>query len=150
MTAVPNVRLLTALMTRSHVFWYRATGGIFGGSLAGAPILLLTTTGRRTGRRRTVPLLYVLDGEAFVVIASNSRDAHHPAWYHNLRTRPDASVQVRGDGIAVRGRDATPEEHARLWPAITRAYPAYLEYERRGGRPIPLVVLERVAVRGRA
>lgn len=150
MPAAPRIRFLNGLMSRSHVFLYRLTGGTLGGNLAGAPILLLTTAGRRTGRRRTVPLVYVPEGDAFVVIGSNAGEPRQPGWYHNLHAQPGAAVQVRSDRIDVLARDATDEEYARLWPAILRAYPAYGEYGARTSRRIPLVVLQRRDPTGRA
>ena len=143
MPKAPDSRFLNSLATRVHVFVYRLTGGLLGGTLAGAPILLLTTTGRRSGRHRTVPLVYVPDGGALIVIGSNAGGARQPGWYHNLHARHDAEVRVRRERINVRARDVASEQRARLWPVITERFPAYLDYQRRTSRRIPLVALER-------
>jgi deazaflavin-dependent oxidoreductase (nitroreductase family) len=113
--------------------------------LVGWRFLLLTHVGRRSGRLRTVPLLYVADGERFVVVGSNAGDAKPPAWWRNLEARPDARVQVGAAELAVRARLATGEERARLWPALVASYRDYARYERktRGKHELPVVVLER-------
>jgi deazaflavin-dependent oxidoreductase (nitroreductase family) len=108
----------------------------------GLPSLLLTTTGRRTGQPRTVPLLYLPDGDRYVVIASNWGQQHHPAWSGNLLANPEATVSVDGRETAVRARLADPAERERLWPAITRVWPAYDTYVERSGRDIRVFVLE--------
>ncbi len=108
----------------------------------GLPSLLLTTTGRRSGLPRTVPLLYVPDGARYVVIASNWGQQHHPAWSANLLAEPDATVSIHGHDVAVRARLADPAERDRLWPSITRTWPAYDTYVERSGRDIRVFLLE--------
>ena len=125
-----------------HTFWYRVSGGWIGGRFGRAPILLLTTTGRKTGRKRTTPLLYYQDGDNAVVIASKGGDPHHPTWYLNLKHDPQAQVQVRSEVRHVLAETAGPEERARLWPLITAMYPLYDSYQRRTSREIPVVVLK--------
>jgi deazaflavin-dependent oxidoreductase (nitroreductase family) len=142
---MPNVRWLLALITALHRTLYRLTGGRLGGSLGGMPMLLLSTRGRRSGRERTLPLLYVEDGKDWVVVASNAGDARDPAWWLNLRARPEASIQVGRERFAVRARRAGPEEAARLWPRLEAAYAPYARYRERAGREIPVVILARVA-----
>jgi deazaflavin-dependent oxidoreductase (nitroreductase family) len=108
------------------------------------PSLLLTTTGRRSGQPRTQPLLYVVDGDSWVVIGSNWGQAHHPAWTVNLLANPDATVTLDGAAIPVRGVHATGPEHDRLWELLVDTWPAYRTYEERaGGRELRIFRLER-------
>jgi deazaflavin-dependent oxidoreductase (nitroreductase family) len=139
---MPNVRWLLALVTALHRFVYRASGGRLGSNLGGRPMLLLANVGRRSGALRHTPLLYVCDGDRYVVVASNAGDDRHPAWWLNLRERPETLVQVGREHVRVRARDATPEEAQRLWPRLEQHYAAYARYRRRTRREIPLVVLE--------
>jgi len=139
---MPNVRWLLALVTAAHRFLYRVSNGRIGARAGGADMLLLETLGRRSGRARTIPLLYVRDGPRFAVVASNAGDDRPPAWWLNLQSRPEASIQVGSEHHAVRARRATPEEGERLWPRLLEAYRAYEEYRQRTRREIPIVVLE--------
>ena len=146
---MPNIRWLLALITALHRWLYRATRGAIGHRL---PIvnwrsLLLTHTGRKTGRSYTIPLLYVPDGERFVVVGTNAGDAKPPAWWSNLQAQAEARVQVGAREHAVRARLAQGEERARLWAALVANFRDYARYERKlgGTREIPVVVLERVA-----
>jgi F420H(2)-dependent quinone reductase len=143
---VPNIRWLLALITSLHRWLYRATDGVVGHRL---PIvdwrsLLLTHVGHRTGRVYTIPLLYVPDGDRFVVVGTNAGDARPPAWWRNLQARPEARVQVGARELAVRARLAAGEERARLWSALVANYRDYARYERKtlGTRELPVVVLE--------
>jgi deazaflavin-dependent oxidoreductase (nitroreductase family) len=145
----PNARWLLALITRLHVAAYRASGGRVGAGALGLRFLLLEHTGRRTGRRRTAPLLYLQDAGRFVVVASNAGDARAPAWWRNLEARPVAWVQVGRRRVEVRARPATQDEEARLWPGLLRAWPSYRRYRERAGRHIPVVLLEPALTRAR-
>jgi deazaflavin-dependent oxidoreductase (nitroreductase family) len=133
--------VMIALVSRVNRLLYRASGGKLGGSLRGAPILLLTTTGRSTGKRRTVPLLYLQDGDDLVVVASYGGLPEHPSWYRNLEASPDVEVEIGREREGRRARTATPEERARLWPKVVDMYPSYESYQRKTTREIPLVVL---------
>jgi deazaflavin-dependent oxidoreductase (nitroreductase family) len=126
----------------THNALYRATAGRVGGRLLGMPVLLLVTKGRRSGKPRTIPLLYVCDGEALVVVASNGGSDYVPAWWLNLRANPDAQVEIGHRRIRVRAREASPSEHARLWPEFTSRVSAYADYANRTTREIPVVMLE--------
>ena len=137
---MPN-RFFIRCVSATHEFWYRLTGGAIGGRFGRAPILLLTTKGRRSGKERTTPLLYYRDGENLVIIASNGGDDRHPAWWLNLRDMPEARVQVGRQEMAVRAEKAGPEEKARLWPLLTEMYPQYDAYQKQTKRDIPVVVL---------
>jgi deazaflavin-dependent oxidoreductase (nitroreductase family) len=120
---------------------YRISHGRIGSSISGIPVLLLTTTGRRSGKQRTTPLLYFVDGVDLVVVASNGGEDMPPSWWLNLQAHPQATVTIGGDEIAVTATRATPDAHSRLWPEITERYAGYAAYQRRTTRPIPVVIL---------
>jgi deazaflavin-dependent oxidoreductase (nitroreductase family) len=126
-----------------HRAAYRATGGRIGHNLAGLPMLLLTTTGRRSGEPRTTPLTYMDDGDHWVIVGSNNGGPSDPAWWFNLQSEPNANIQVRGNTHRVRAHLATGEERAGLWPTLKNHNPAYARYEKKAPREIPVVVLER-------
>jgi deazaflavin-dependent oxidoreductase (nitroreductase family) len=130
-------------MGRSHRAVYRLTGGRLLGRVAGMPVLLLTTTGRQSGRPRTTPLTYFTSGADLVVVASNGGEDRPPAWWLNLQADPRATVTIDRHSQAVTARAATPQERERLWPVITGVNPGYAAYARRTSRPIPVVVLAR-------
>jgi deazaflavin-dependent oxidoreductase (nitroreductase family) len=121
---------------------YRATGGRVGGRVLGMPVLMLTTTGRRSGERRTVPLTYFEDGDALLVVGSKGGSPRHPDWFLNLESDPDAAIQVGKEHRRVRARRATEEEAERLWPVVLGRAPVYGKYRSRTSREIPLVLLE--------
>jgi deazaflavin-dependent oxidoreductase (nitroreductase family) len=125
---------------------YRALGGRLVDRYGKARILLLTTTGRRTGRRRTVPLVYAAAGDALVLVASMGGEPRHPAWFHNLQAHPEAEVELRGrERRRVRARVAEGEERDRLWRQMVALCSPYETYARRTARRIPVVVLEPVS-----
>ena len=132
---------LIKMMSAINLFWYRLTGGAIGGSFAGRPILLLTTTGRRSGRPRTTPLQYFEDGGNMIVIASNGGNPRHPVWWLNLERNPEAEVQVRSDKRQVTAESAEGEERERLWEAAVATYSGYADYQKTANREIPVVVL---------
>jgi len=139
---VPNIRWLLALITATHRFVYRASGGRLGHRSGGMRFLLLSSLGRKTGLPRLTPLLYVDDGDAWLVAASNAGDERPPAWWLNLMARPEATVQVGRRRVGVRARPARPDETARLWPLLEASYPHYADYREHTSREIPVVVLE--------
>src|SRR5262245_45787520 len=104
-----------SLLGDEHVRRYQETDGEVGGVWNGAPVLLLTTTGRRSGERRTAPLIFGRDGDDFLVVASVGGMPNHPAWYLNLRADPHASIQVEAAHLEVLARTATDDEKPRLW-----------------------------------
>jgi deazaflavin-dependent oxidoreductase (nitroreductase family) len=121
---------------------YRRTGGRILGRMGGVPTLLLTTTGRKSGRAHTIPVGYFeLDGVRYV-IASNGGAPHDPAWYRNLLAHPDVQIQVGSETYTAQATVATGEERARLWEHATRVSPAYGRYASLG-REIPVVTLRR-------
>lgn len=131
------------LFGQEHVKRYRETDGAEGHEWQGTTVLILTTTGRRSGEPRSTPLIYGRDGDNYVVVASKGGADEHPAWYVNLQNDPDVEVQVLGDRFRARARDATDAEKPRLWESAVERWPAYADYQRRTERDIPVVVLER-------
>ena len=125
-----------------HKNVYRLTGGKIGGKLGKARVLLLTSTGRKSGKPRTSPLLYASAGDGYAVIASKGGAPRHPLWYLNLQASPHAEVTVGRETRHVHARDAEGEERERLWRALTDVYPGYDKYAERTSRRIPVVVLE--------
>jgi deazaflavin-dependent oxidoreductase (nitroreductase family) len=112
---------------------------------SGAPTVLVTHTGAKSGSKRTTPLLYFTDGGNVVLIASQTGKPTHPAWYHNLSANPDVELWARGRGGGYRAREAAGEERDRLWRLATQLYPGYDEYQERAdlaGRRIPVIVCE--------
>ena len=129
--------------TDVHTALYRLSRGLVGHRVPGMPtMLLLDHVGAKSGQARTTPLVYIEDGDAFVIVASKGGHPKHPAWFHNLRANPDTTIQVGSRKIPVTARVATDVERDRLWPAVVRAYSGYEGYQRRTGRKIPLVMLE--------
>jgi deazaflavin-dependent oxidoreductase (nitroreductase family) len=141
--AMPMNRALMNAISNIHTFWYRLSGGVLGGTLAGRKMLLLTTTGRKSGRPRTVALQYLEDGDTPVVIASNGGHTTHPAWWLNLAANPEAEVQIRSEVRKVAAEKAEGEERDRLWQAAVDMYHGYEDYQKTANREIPVVVLRR-------
>ena len=137
----PFQRAALRAFMAAHTAVYRLTGGRLGGKMGSLRILLLTTTGRKSGQPRTVPLVFFEDGERLVVIASKGGDPKDPQWWENLKRDPGADVQVGGERRRMRARLASAEERSRLWPRVKRENPAYAEYEKRTSREIPVVLL---------
>lgn len=133
------------VVTKAHSSVYRATGGKFVGTMGnGRPILLLNTIGRKSGQKRTHPLLYLADGENMVIVASAGGAPKHPAWYLNLKANPETTVEVGDREVRVRAEEASPEEKSRLWPGLVRMYGGYAGYQRKTDREIPVVILHPV------
>jgi deazaflavin-dependent oxidoreductase (nitroreductase family) len=130
------------LFWRLHPHLYRWSGGRIGGTLQGLAVLLLNTTGRKSGQPRTNALMYLPNGASYVVIASFVGEPRHPAWLLNLRASPDAEIQVRSTRIPVRAREAAGAERERLWSEVVSRVPDYAEYQSRTDRKIPVVILE--------
>jgi deazaflavin-dependent oxidoreductase (nitroreductase family) len=135
---------MSTLYGEEHVRRYRETDGREGHEWRnGSKILLLTTTGRNTGRETTMPLIYGLDGENPVIVASKGGAPAHPGWYRNLAKNPEVGVQILGDRFRARARTAEGDERERLWRLMTEIWPDYDAYQRKTDREIPVVVLER-------
>ena len=123
---------------------YRATGGRVTGRFAGRPLLLLTTTGARSGRPFTTPLNYSIDGDRLVVIASKGGSPTHPDWYHNLVAHPEVTVELGTEEFRARASTAEEPERTRLFEQQAAQMPFFAEYQRQVARQIPVVVLERL------
>ena len=132
------------LFGQDHVRSYRETGGELGHDWRGAPTLLLTTTGRRSGEPRTTPLIYGRHGDAYVVVASKGGADEPPDWFVNLEEHPEVEVQVLAERLRARARTATEQEKPALWRQMVGLWPAYEDYQRSTSREIPVVVLERI------
>jgi deazaflavin-dependent oxidoreductase (nitroreductase family) len=131
------------LFGQEHVKRYVATDGEEGHEWNGTEVLILTTTGRRSGEQRSTPLIYGRHGDDYLVVASKGGAPEDPAWYLNLSEQPEVHVQVLGDRFTAHARTATPEEKPELWEQMTSRWPAYNDYQRKTSRDIPVVVLER-------
>jgi proline iminopeptidase len=136
---------MSVLFGEEHVRRYRETDGEEGFIWReGATILLLTTTGGRTGNETTTPLIFQFDGENPVIVASKGGAPEHPGWYEDLATTPEVGVQIEGDKFRARARVAEGEERERLWRLMKEIWPHYEEYAEKTDREIPVVVLERL------
>lgn len=131
------------LFGQEHVDRYRETDGAEGHDWRGSQTLLLTTTGRRSGERKTTPLIYGTSNGGYVIVASKGGAPQHPAWYLNLEADSDVEVQVMADRFKARARVASGDERAELWRLMVGEWPPYEQYQRKTDREIPVVVLER-------
>jgi len=138
----PRQTKLFRAVQRIHSGLYRWSNGRFGGSAPmGAKLLLLTTKGRKTGRSRTVPLMYLEKGRELMVVASNAGFDSHPDWYWNLTVSPKATIQIGAVSSTAAIRIAEGEERERLWADLVSRYPNYGTYQTKTDRHIPLVLL---------
>jgi len=122
-----------------HTFWYRMSGGLIGGRLGTAPILLLTTKGRKSGRRRTLPLLYLKTDRGYALVASYGGSDTHPSWYLNLRDDPEVEIQVGAKRMKATAETVPAERRRELWAKLVKIYPGYDTYQGRTEREIPVV-----------
>jgi deazaflavin-dependent oxidoreductase (nitroreductase family) len=138
----PFVESLAGSLLTFHQWLYEVSDGRIGANLMGRPMLLLRTTGRRSGLPRTAALLYVRDGDAFVVIASKGGAPQHPGWFHNLQATPDVEIQVGRERMSVQASIAQGDERARLWKAADLVNQGQYDiYQSRTSREIPVIVL---------
>jgi deazaflavin-dependent oxidoreductase (nitroreductase family) len=128
---------------QDHRRRYEATNGEDGHIWNGAPILLLTTTGRKSGTKYTTPLIYGRDGANYLIVGSVAGSEKHAQWYRNLVANPEIEVQVLADKFKAKARTALAEEKPALWKTMTAVWPAYDDYQKRTQRDIPVVVIER-------
>jgi proline iminopeptidase len=134
-----------SLFGDEHVRRYRETGGTVGHIWReGSTILLLTTTGRKSGQPHTNPLIYAVDGDRYVIVASKGGAPDDPGWYKNLARHPEVELQVKDEVFRARARTASGDERARLWRKACEVWPHYDEYAKKTEREIPVVVLERL------
>lgn len=136
------LRLAMKYFARAHIRVYRRTNGRVGAKLLWFPAALITTTGRKSGRPRTTPTLYLDDGDRVILPASFGGRDSDPAWYLNLESNPEVHVQIRSRHLDLRARDATEDERKRYWPRLIRMYPPYRGYRQAADRVIPMVVCE--------
>jgi deazaflavin-dependent oxidoreductase (nitroreductase family) len=129
-------------MGRGHTWLYKVSGGKRGGMVKEAPVALLTTTGRKTGRPRVSPLLFMRDGDRVIVVASRGGSDRNPLWYLNLKADPKVSVQIKDEVLTLTARDATDDERATWWPRLVKMYPTFDDYQSWTDRRIPIVVCE--------
>lgn len=127
---------------RLNVPLYRASGGRLGAHVGKAPVLLLTSTGRRSGKKRTVPVLYLADAERLIVIGSNAGNPGTPAWSLNLQANPAAEIEIGRRRRPVKARVAEGEERAKLWRSANQQYAGFDDYEEKTARDIALFILE--------
>ncbi|MBK6580979.1 MAG: nitroreductase family deazaflavin-dependent oxidoreductase [Sandaracinaceae bacterium] len=145
----PWVKPFMNRMTKANVWVYQKTNGLIGSKWRvgaafpqGVPVCLLTTTGRKSGEERVVPLLYLMEGESVVVVASTGGMPKNPAWFFNIKDNPECEVQVMGKKWRARARVADAAERAQLWPKLVELYFDYDNYQRWTDRVIPVVVLD--------
>ncbi len=136
-----SMKLLSKLIGGAHRSLYRSTGGAIGGRIGGGPILLLTTTGRKSGKAHTRPLRYFRDGDDLVVVGSNGGLDRDPGWCLNLRTNPQAVVEIGRRKLRVRAQEARVEQRERLWGKVVTQAPIYERYRTSTRREIPLMIL---------
>jgi len=120
---------------------YRLTQGKFGGHVQGLQVLLLTTTGRKTGKKRTTPLGYFMDNGSYIITASNAGFDTNPAWFHNLRANPQVQIEIEDQHMEAEAKIASPEKRSVLWSKLISLSPAYANYAKKTSREIPLVIL---------
>lgn len=145
-TEVAIANPIIRIMSRVNTWAYRVTNGRLGGKFrGGAPVMLLTVIGRKTGQRHTFPLLYLRVGDRVVTVASKGGMDHHPLWYRNLVATPAVEVQIGAEVTPMRAHTASPAEKAELWPRLVAMYPDYAQYQKRTKRDIPVVILSPAA-----
>ncbi|MEB3052324.1 nitroreductase family deazaflavin-dependent oxidoreductase [Mycolicibacter sp. MYC123] len=122
---------------------FRSSGGKLGGQFEGAPVLLLTTIGAKSGQQRISPMMYLPEGDRIFVFASNAGSDRHPSWYHNLRANPSATVEIGTETQSVTATEITGAEHDRLYAIQAERYPGFATYRERTDRIIPVIELIR-------
>ncbi len=139
----PQTNTIIKWMSRANTWLYKKTDGKIGGKfLQGAPVALLTTTGRKTGEPRVSPLLYLREGNRIVLIASKGGAATHPMWYLNLKANPKVSVQIKDEVLNLTAREATDEERQHYWPKMAAMYTSFDDYQSWTDRVIPVVICD--------
>jgi deazaflavin-dependent oxidoreductase (nitroreductase family) len=139
----PTTKVIIKWMSRAQTFLYKRSGGKVAGSfLQGAPVALLTTTGRKTGEPRVSPLLFLREGDRVVLVASQGGAAKHPMWYLNLKADPKITVQIKDEVLYLTARDATEQERAEYWPKLVEMYSSFDDYQSWTDRVIPIVICD--------
>jgi F420H(2)-dependent quinone reductase len=135
------VKRFFRIFTGTHAFFYRLSGGRLAGKVQGLRVLLLTTTGRKTGKARTTPLGHFEQEGGYVIIASNAGFDTHPAWFLNLKSNPHATIQLGDHRLDVSAEIVGPDKRGRLWSQLIELAPGYAGYEKKASREIPIVIL---------
>lgn len=135
------VKLFFRVFAGIHVFFYRLTGGKLASKVQGLRVLLLTTTGRKTGKVRTTPLGHFEHDGGYVIIGSNAGLDTHPAWFHNLKSNPHATIQIGDKRLAVSAEIVGPDKRSQLWAQLIELAAGYADYAKKTSREIPLVLL---------
>jgi len=138
------MKLLVRAVLSVYIFLYRVTSGAIGGQMAGLKVLLLTTTGRKTGQPRTAPLGYFKHGSSFVIIASNAGAERNPAWFYNLKSNPQVTIQVGNQRLRAKAEQVNSEQRTQLWEELVKMAPRYGKYAQSTKREIPLILLQPV------
>ena len=139
----PTTKVIIKWMSRAQTFLYKRSGGKVAGSfLQGAPVALLTTTGRKTGEPRVSPLLFLREGDRVVLVASQGGAAKHPMWYLNLKADPKITVQIKDEVLYLTARDATEQERTEYWPKLVDMYSSFDDYQAWTDRVIPIVICD--------
>jgi F420H(2)-dependent quinone reductase len=125
-----------------QVYMYRRSGGKRMGRLRGMPVLILTTVGRKTGKKRVTPVMYIRDGTDYVVTASNNGADEYPAWFLNLKANPRITIEVDDQAFTVIAHQASTDDKGRLWPQLVEKAPFFEGYKKKAKRDIPMVILE--------
>ena len=147
----PYVPKIIKLMSQVNTAVYRWTGGLLGSTWRvgsafpwGIPVLLLTTIGRKSGQPRTLPLIFIEEGDHIIIVASRGGLPSEPLWYKNLVANPECNVQIRRRKMKTKARTASPEEREALWPKLVAQYPDFASYATWTDRILPVVILEPV------
>ena len=139
----PQTKIIIKWMSRINTWAYKATKGKVGGKfLKGAPVALLTTTGRKTGEPRVSTSLYLREGNRVILVASQGGAATNPMWYLNLKANPKVTVQIKDEVLTLTARDATESERAEYWPKLTAMYSSFDDYQSWTDRVIPVVICD--------
>jgi deazaflavin-dependent oxidoreductase (nitroreductase family) len=138
----PPPRWVLKLFTKINVFVYKLSGGRLMNKLSGMPIVVITMTGAKSGRRKTIPLMYVPHDQGFILVASQGGAPKHPAWYYNLVKYPQIDITYDGQTRKFTARQVDDEEKAALWPTCVEYYPPYDQYQKRTERNIPVFLCE--------
>ena len=128
-----------------YAWLYQRTNGKVGGNVQGLPVLLLTTIGRKTGKKRIAPLGYFEQDGCYVITASYAGSDHHPGWFHNLRNNPRVALQIRDKRLTAIAEPADPTLRQQLWDKLVELAPGYATYQERTTRVIPMVLLQRAS-----
>ena len=138
------MKIVFKVLLSIYIFLYRLTSGAIGGRMAGLNVLLLTTTGRKTGQPRTTPLGYFKQDGNFVIIASNGGAPQNPAWFYNLKSNPQVTIQIGNKQLKAKAEVIDAQKRTQLWADLVKMAPAYERYTQRTNREIPLVILQPV------